>query len=133
NTRFAFDGMFNQSTYTPLEIMVRMRSGTNQAFRARVEGMAWHADRTEGDERLKTHQSQYALALGYEWYQPFNSRFGFYYGADLKKGWDNYNRTYNYTTYDSHYGDILLETFHFIKKPTVGLLPLVGFTYSPLP
>jgi hypothetical protein len=127
NTQFVLDSFFVQSTYTPLEIMGRMRAKTNQAFRARVKGMAWHTDPKGTDERVETHQSQFSIALGYEWHQPIVGRFGFYYGADLEKGWENDNRTYSYTRLDAHYGNISMT------KPTVGLLPLAGFTYSPIP
>lgn len=92
NTQFVLDSLFDQSTYTPLEIMVRMRAKTKQAFRARVKGMVWHTDPKGTNELVETHQSQFSIALGYEWHQPFDRRFGFYYGADLEKGWENYNR-----------------------------------------
>lgn len=133
NTQFVLDSLFDQSRYTPLEIMVRMRANANQAFRARVRGMVWHTDPKGANELVKTHRSQFSIALGYEWHQPIDGRLGFYYGADLEKGWENYNRTYSYISYDAAFGQILTEVFHFIKRPRVGLLPLAGFSYSPLP
>src|SRR5690606_13523267 len=131
NTQFALDGLLDQSIHTPLEVLLRRQVKKGQAFRARIKGMTWHTDRKEGDEGLETHLSQLALALGYEWHQPIGNRFGFYYGLELEKGF-NQNKSIHSTITPSSIGDYYLVLIDNEKVHRYSILPVAGVTYQPI-
>ena len=132
NSQFAIDGFLDQSSFSPLEILLRKGTKNNQAFRARIKGVVWNNQRNEIEEKLKTHRSQISLALGHEWHRPLGNRFGYYYGGEVEMGVNNNNFTRNYINFDTPIGDLLVRRLDFEKTHRIGLLPILGFTYSPL-
>ncbi|MFC4871991.1 hypothetical protein [Negadavirga shengliensis] len=128
NTQFAIDGLLDQSTFTPVEILWRKGMKSNQAFRTRIKGMLANTDRNDEQERRKTHQSQLALALGYEWHRPLGNRFGYYYGMELEMGVQYQDSVRNYIDFE-------IGEFHTKRKESTKtnhfiILPFVGFTYQ---
>ncbi|MFC4871992.1 hypothetical protein [Negadavirga shengliensis] len=131
NTQFAIDGLLDQSTFTPMEILWRKGTKNNQALRARLKGMLTNTDRNDEQERRKIHQSHLALALGYEWHRPLGNRFGYYYGGELEMGVNNDNVTRHFIN-NTSIGDFFVKRTDFEKTRRIGVLPIAGFTYNPL-
>lgn len=131
NTQFAIDGLLDQSTFTPMEILWRKGTKNNQALRARLKGILANTDRNDEQERRKIHQSQLALALGYEWHRPLGNRFGYYYGMELEMGVNNNNVTSHFIN-NTSIGDFFVKRTDFEKTRRIGVLPIAGFTYRPL-
>jgi hypothetical protein len=131
NSQFAIDGFLDQSSFSPLEILLRKGTKNNQAFRARIKGMLWNNQRNEIEEKLKTHRSQISLALGHEWHRPLGNRFGYYYGGEVEMGVNNNNITRNFIN-NTSIGDFFVKRTDFEKTRRIGVLPIAGFTYRPL-
>ena len=92
-----------------------------------------NTNKIEGEENRKIQQSRLAIALGHEWHHSINKKLGYYYGADLEKGWDIHNSSRNFIRDSSPYGLSEVRRYDFITTQSLGLVPFVGFTYSPLP
>ncbi len=131
NSQFAIDGFLDQSSFSPLEILLRKGTKNNQAFRARIKGMLWNNQRNEIEENLKTHRSQISLALGHEWHRPIGNRFGYYYGGEVEFGVNNHNVTRNFI-HNTSMGNLFVKIMDFEKTRRIAVLPIIGFTYSPL-
>ncbi|EON76207.1 hypothetical protein ADIS_3335 [Lunatimonas lonarensis] len=130
NSQLAVEGLLDQSTFTPMEILLRKGAKNNQAFRVRLKGLLANTERNDDQERRKTHQSQLGLALGYEWHLPLGNRFGYYYGGELELGRNRNHNTRNSIFHASH-GDFFLKRLDVEKVHTVGILPVTGFTFRP--
>ncbi|EON76199.1 hypothetical protein ADIS_3327 [Lunatimonas lonarensis] len=130
NSQLAVEGLLDQSTFTPMEILLRRGAKNNQAFRVRLKGLLANTERNDDQERRKTHQSQLGLALGYEWHLPLGNRFGYYYGGEVEMGVNN-NKVTRYFINSTSMGDFFVKRTDFEKTRRIGVLPLAGFTYRP--
>jgi len=133
NSQFAIDGLLDPGTFTPIEFLLRRGLPGNRSLRLRARGWMENANKIEGEENLKIQQSRFAIALGHEWHHPINKKLGYYFGADLEKGWDIHNTTRNYIWNSPTFGLSQVRRYDFITTQSLGLVPFVGFTYSPLP
>jgi len=133
NSQFAIDGLLDPGTFTPIEFLLRRGLPGDRSLRLRARGWVENTNKIEGEENLKIQQSRFAIALGHEWHHPINKKLGYYFGADLEKGWDIHNTTRNYSYYSETYGSVKVRRYDFITTQSLGLVPIVGFTYSPLP
>nr|MBI1230379.1 hypothetical protein [Cytophagales bacterium] len=131
NTQFMLDGLFDQNTITPLELMVRKRTKGGQAIRGRIRGMSRYNELKRLDEIVQTISVQLSVALGYEWGAAINNKFGYYYGLDFESGWKNEKIIRDFVSPSSTWGEVLVETTNLSKPHTIGILPLIGFSYSP--
>jgi len=132
NSQFAIDGLLDPGTFTPIEFLLRRGLPGNRSLRLRARGWVENTNKIEGEENQKIQQSRIAIALGHEWHHPINKKFGYYFGADLEKGWDIHNTTRNHSAYSETYGDLKVKRYDFITTQTLGLIPFVGFAYSPM-
>ena len=133
NSQFAIDGLLDVETFTPIEFLLRRGLPDNRSLRLRARGWVENTNKIEGEENRKIQQSRFAIALGHEWHHPINNKLGYYFGTDLEKGWDIHNTTRNYSDYSDTYGNLKVRRYDFITTQSLGLLPFVGFTYSPKP
>nr|MBI1230376.1 hypothetical protein [Cytophagales bacterium] len=129
NTQFMLDGLFDQNTMTPLELMVRKRTKADQAMRARLGGMATHSNRINAEEQLESRQTNWNAAIGYEWHESLGKKFGFYYGVDVEAVIGNEKKTLRRKTFDTPIGDLNSVLNDKIREQTYSIKPLVGVTY----
>ncbi|MBI0401734.1 hypothetical protein [Cyclobacterium marinum] len=132
NSQFAIDGFLDPETLTPIEFLLRRGLPGDRSLRLRASGWVENTNKIEGEENLKIQQSRFAIALGHEWHHHINNKLGYYFGADLEKGWDIHNTSRNYSDFSETYGDLKVRRYDFNTTQSLGLVPLVGFTYSPL-
>jgi hypothetical protein len=133
NSQFAMDGLLDPETFTPIEFLLRRGLPGDRSLRLRARGWVENTNKIEGEENRKVQQSRFAIALGHEWHHPINNKFGYYFGADLEKGWEIHNTTRNYSDFSETYGDLKVRRYDFNTTQSIGLVPFVGFSYSPLP
>lgn len=133
NSQFAMDGSLDPGTFTPIEFLLRKGLPGDRSLRIRARGWVENTNKIEEEENRKIQQSRFAIALGHEWHHPINNKFGYYFGADLEKGWEIHNTTRNYSDFSETYGDLKVRRYDFTTIQSLGLLPFVGFFYSPLP
>ena len=132
NSQFAIDGLLDPGTFTPIEFLLRRGLPGDRSLRLRARGWVENTNKIEGEENRKIQQSRFAIALGHEWHHPINKKLGYYFGADLEKGWDIHNTSRNYSYYSEDFGLSKVRRYVFITTQSLGLLPFVGFTYSPM-
>lgn len=130
NTQFMLDGLFDQNTMTPFELMVRKRRKADQALRARLGGMATHSHRANADEELESRQTNWNAAIGYEWHESLGKKFGFYYGLDVEAVIGNEKKILKRKTFDTPIGDLNSILNDKIREQTYSIKPLVGVTYQ---
>ncbi|WP_163377596.1 hypothetical protein [Cyclobacterium sp. SYSU L10401] len=133
NSQFAMDGLLDPETFTPIEFLLRRGLPGDRSLRLRARGWVENTNKIEGEENRKIQQSRFAIALGHEWHHPINKKLGYYFGADLEKGWDIHNTSRNYMWGSTTYGLSEVRRYDFTTIQSLGLLPFVGFFYSPLP
>ena len=130
NTQFMLDGLFDQNTMTPLELMVRKRTKAGQALRGRIGGMATHSNNINADEELESRQINWNGAIGYEWHEGLGKKFGFYYGFDVEAVLGNEKKILKRKTFDTPIGDLNSILKDNIRSQTYSIKPLVGGTYQ---
>lgn len=133
NSQLAIDGFLDPGTLAPIEFLLRRGLPGDRSLRLRTSGWVENTNKIEGEENLKIQQSRFAIALGHEWHHPINKKLGYYFGADLEKGWDIHNTTTKSYNYTESFGYFTTRRYDFITTKSLGLLPFAGFTYSPLP
>lgn len=130
NTQFMLDGLFDQNTMTPFEIMVRKRTKDGQAIRARIGGMATHSNRINTEEELESRKTNWNAAIGYEWHESLGKKFGFYYGFDMEAAFYNENRSRKVDNFGTPIGDLISVLKVKVREQTYSIKPMVGVTYQ---
>jgi len=130
NTQFMLDGLFDQNTMTPLELMVRKRRKADQAMRARLGGMATHSNRINADEELESRQTNWNAALGYEWHESLGKKFGFYYGVDGEAAFGNLNTVFKSRYFNTAFGYLATMQKLDFTESSYSINPVIGGTYQ---
>lgn len=135
NTNIVIDGFLDPSFRSPMEIMLRKRSGDG-AWRGRAMGSlsSTKIGYNEVENEREGSSSAIGLALGYEWQRLIKNKWSWYYGFDIEG-----QRMRSDYTYRSFYSDpdapqeIGWETVQKQKNDLFSLLPFAGLRFQITP
>lgn len=136
NTRFALEGLFNDSIRTPVELLIRKQVSPYGAIRLRLMGMTqnYKKDVPLAPRLKETHITSIGLALGYEWQNLIARRWKWYYGAEVqgKLRWDNALEESEY--YNANVDEVYDHRRVYKKRTNqVALLPFAGIRFHITP